>query len=67
MSHEIFRCMVSWAMNLFFEKSVKLHAPPPSYILNLEKWIQNISVMIDEELSPKIALSEGGSRGNIVK
>ena len=66
MSHEIFRCMVSWAMNLFFEKSVKLH-PPPSYILNLEKWIQNISVMIDEELSPKIALSEGGNRGNIVK
>ena len=27
--------------------------------------IQNISMAIDEGLSPKLALSEGGSRGNI--
>ena len=27
--------------------------------------IQNVSVATDEGLSPKLALSEGGSRGNI--
>ena len=27
--------------------------------------IQNVSVATDERLSPKLALSEGGSRGNI--
>ena len=31
---------------------------------NLEKYIQNISVAIDERPSPKLALSEGGSTGN---
>ena len=34
LGHEIFRYMVSWATNLFFEKFVK-PSGPPSYILNV--------------------------------
>ena len=45
LGHEIFRSMVSWAMEFFFEKFVKPSAPsssPPStYILN----VRSLSLM----------------------
>ena len=42
---EIFRSMVSWATNFFFEKSIK-PSDPPCYILNVQslKMILNIWV-----------------------
>ena len=33
LGHEIFRSMVSWATNLFFEKFVKPSGPPPTYLM----------------------------------
>ena len=34
-------------------------------LISLKKNIQNISVVTDEGNSPKLALSKGGSRGNV--
>ena len=33
LNHEIFRCMVSWATNFFFQKCVKPSGSPPTYLM----------------------------------
>ena len=54
-------------LKIKLEAIILLHVndSDPNYFIYIQNSIRNVSVATDEGASPKLALSEGGSRGNI--